>query len=141
MDIKSLCDIVEKGIEKLGLSPDETRGEKLGQWDFVRGSAEIAVGVTITDRYPNGYFYVTSVLLEAKKVPAAKREQFYYSLLETNASLVNMQLALNNDWLLLISNRDAKGLDFVEVAIAVSELSYYADELDDQMKNSFTTRV
>ena len=50
-----------------------------------------------------------------------------------------MQLALSDGWVLLISNRDATGLDDIEVAITINELSYYADELDDQLKDSFAS--
>jgi hypothetical protein len=138
MNAQNLYEIIEKGIAKLGIDPTSTRGEKTGQWDFNRGSASIAMGLTVTERFPNGYFYVTSVLMNEKDVPAAKKMDFYRSILETNASLVNMQLSVNEGWVLLISNRDALGLDDVEVAITINELSFYADELDDQLKNAFT---
>ena len=72
-------------------------------------------------------------------VPAAKKESFYLTMLETNANLVNMQLAISDGWVLLISNRDAEGLDDIEVAIAINELSYYADELDDHLKERFAS--
>jgi hypothetical protein len=72
-------------------------------------------------------------------VPTSKKEILYQTLLETNATLVNMQLAISDGWVLLISNRDASGLDDIEVAITVNELSYYADELDDKLKDRFVS--
>jgi hypothetical protein len=139
MNTAALYDIIEKGILKMGVEPETARGQNLGQWDFNRGSASIAVGLTQNDRFPNGYFYVTSVLMSEMDVPSTKKETFYQTLLETNANLVNMQLAISEGWVLLISNRDAQGLDDVEVAIAINELSYYADELDDQLKEQFAS--
>jgi hypothetical protein len=139
MNTDKLYDIIEKGILKMGIEPETARGQNQGQWDFNRGSASIAVGLTHNDRFPNGYFYVTSVLMSEMDVPATKKEGFYKTLLETNASLVNMQLATSNGWVLLISNRDAEGLDDIEVAIAINELSYYADELDDNLKDNFAS--
>jgi hypothetical protein len=137
MNTDSLYDIIEKGILKIGVEPETARGDSPGQWDLIRGSSTIAVGLTQNDRFPNGYFYVTSVLMSESDVPSSKKEILYQTLLETNASLVNMQLAMSDGWVLLISNRDASGLDEIEVAITVNELSYYADELDDQLKDRF----
>jgi len=129
---------VEKGIDLLGISANDARGDKDGQWDFDRGSAKVAVGLTSTERFPNGYFYVSSIILDSSGVPAAKKEEFYRTLLELNASLVNMRFAFNKDIVFLISNRDASGLDPEEVAITVNELSYYADALDDRLQADFT---
>ena len=139
MNTEALYEIIEKGISKMGIEPETARGQNSGQWDFNRGSASIAVGLTQNDRFPNGYFYVTSVLMSEMDVPAAKKESFYLTMLETNANLVNMQLAISDGWVLLISNRDAEGLDDIEVAIAINELSYYADELDDHLKERFAS--
>ena len=139
MNTEALYEIIEKGISKMGIEPETSRGQNSGQWDFNRGSASIAVGLTQNDRFPNGYFYVTSVLMSEMDVPAAKKESFYLTMLETNANLVNMQLAISDGCVLLISNRDAEGLDDIEVAIAINELSYYADELDDHLKERFAS--
>jgi hypothetical protein len=139
MNTQILYDIIEKGILKMGVEPEMARGDNSGHWDFNRGSASIAVGLTQNDRFPNGYFYVTSVLMSESDVPAAKKESFYQKLLEINRALVNMHLAISDGWVLLISNRDAAGLDDIEVAISINELSYYADELDDQLKDSFAS--
>jgi hypothetical protein len=139
MNTDILYDIIEKGILKMGVEPESARGDSPGQWDFSRGSSTIAVGLTQNDRFPNGYFYVTSVLMSESDVPSSKKEFLYQTLLETNATLVNMQLAISDGWVLLISNRDASGLDDIEVAITVNELSYYADELDDKLKDRFAS--
>lgn len=137
MNANNLHDIIERGILKIGIEPETARGESTGQWEFIRGSASITVGLLHNDRFPNGYFYVSSYLMSAMDVPTSKIEIFYKTLLETNAKLVNMQLAVSEGWVLLLSNRDALGLDEIEVAIAINELSFYADELDDQLKERF----
>ena len=140
MNVQYLYDIIEKGIAELGIEPENARGEKEGQWDFNRGSASIAVGVSVSDRFPKGYFYCTSVLMSVLDVLPSKKEEFYYELLKLNSTLVNMQLSINEDWVLLLSNRSAEGLDIVEVAITINELSYFADELDDLLINGFCNK-
>lgn len=135
--LQKASEVIEKGIESLGIPPATTRGAKEGQWDFKRGSASIAVGVTTSERFPNGYFYVNCIMMNAANVPAAKKEAFYKALLDLNTSVVNMKLCLSGDYVMLLSNRDANGLDPEEVAGVINELSYNADVLDDQLKASF----
>jgi len=136
-NLSKYFEIVEKGIDMLSIGPEAARGEKDGQWDFDRGSAKIAVGVTSTERFPNGYFYVSSIIMDAAQVAADRKETLYQSLLEMNATLVNMRFAFNKDVIFLISNRDANGLDPEEVAITINELSYYADLLDDRLQKEY----
>lgn len=135
--LQQTSDVIEKGIQSLGIAPATTRGAQPGQWDFKRGSASIAVGITVSERFPNGYFYVNCVMMDGSTVPAAKKEEFYRTLLETNTSVVNMKLCLSKDYVMLLSNRDANGLDPEEVASVINELSYYADLLDDRLKEQF----
>jgi hypothetical protein len=137
MNTAALYDIIEKGILKMGVEPETARGQNAGQWEFIKGSASITVGLLQNDRFPNGYFYVTSVLMSELDVPSTKKEAFYRTLLEINTTLVNMQLTVSEGLVLLMSNRDALGLDEIEVAIAINELSFYADELDDKLKDRF----
>ena len=76
--------------------------------------------------------------MDSNEVVSEKKEEFYRYLLEITASLVNMKLCLEeNGSVSLVTNRDASGLDPVEVAQAINSLSYYADLLDDQLKESF----
>ena len=128
---------IEKGIESLGIPAADTRGKEAGQWDFNRGSASVAVGIVSNDRFPNGYFYVNSILMSINDVSAAKKEEFFRNLAEINTTLVNMKLCLSNDLVMLMSNRDATGLDADEVASSINDLSYYADMLDDRLKDDF----
>jgi hypothetical protein len=128
---------IEKGIESLGIPAADTRGKEAGQWDFNRGSASVAVGIVSNDRFPNGYFYVNSILMSINDVSAAKKEEFFRTLAEINTTLVNMKLCLSNDLVMLMSNRDATGLDADEVASSINDLSYYADMLDDRLKDGF----
>jgi len=137
-NLLNFYEIVEKGIESLGIPPKSARAQESGQWDFNRGSAVIAVGVISSDRFPNGYFYVSSILMSAEEVTAEKKEEFYKTMCEMNSSLVNMKLCINDNLVQLISNRDAIGLDIEEVATTINSLSYYADLLDDRLKESFT---
>ena len=137
-NLNQLFDVVENGIDSLGIPATSVRALNPGEWHFNRGSADIAVGVLLSDRFPNGFFYVNCVLMDSNEVVSEKKEEFYRYLLEITASLVNMKLCLEeNGSVSLVTNRDASGLDPVEVAQSINSLSYYADLLDDQLKESF----
>lgn len=138
-NLNQLYAVVENGIESLGIPASSVRALNEGEWNFNRGSADIAVGILISDRFPNGYFYVNCILMDSRLVPSEKKEEFYRHLLQITSSLVNMKLCIDENGLVsLVTNRDASGLDPVEVAHSINSLSYYADLLDDQLKETFT---
>ena len=137
MNILEKCKIIEDGISKLGLNPTTCRGKNTGEWDFVRGSANIAVGIRQSDKYPNGYFYVVCSMLNFERVPHERRYDLLKVLMEENLKLVEIKFCLSNSDILLVTNRDALGLDKDEVSSSIDNLSYYADVLDDILINKF----
>lgn len=136
-NLLSFYEIIEKAIDSLSIPAIAARDEESGQWNFTRGSATIAVGIVSNERFPNGYFYVSSILMDVSEVPSSERLNLYQTLVEKNAALVNMKLCINNGFVVLISNRDATGLDVEEVATTIDQLSYYADLLDDKLIDMF----
>jgi hypothetical protein len=135
MDINTLSNIVESGIKKLNLNPAHLRTGADGLWKTQKGSASISIGVEVSNKYPNGYFFVSSVLMDLTFIKEINKEKLFKKLLELNSSLVGMQLTLRDDKITLISNRFAEGLDETEVALSINELSFYADDLDDFLVN------
>lgn len=71
--------------------------------------------------------------------PEARREEFYKRLLEANATMGGMAgFALQPDgWVVLHAGRSRKGLDAHELAMLVSSVGRFADELDDKLIAEF----
>lgn len=138
-NINSFYKTIEMAIFQLGINPDQTRTEEKGKWSFSFGSAFITAGILNSDRFPNGYFYVNSNLMSLSDLPESSKLLFFKTLVEMNASLVNMKLCITGNQIILLSNRDATGLDVEEVAHTIDELSHYADLLDDKLKNMFSS--
>ena len=71
--------------------------------------------------------------------PATRREEFYKRLLEANATMGGMAgFALQPDgWVVLHAGRSRKGLDAHELAMLVSSVGRFADELDDKLIAEF----
>lgn len=71
--------------------------------------------------------------------PETRREEFYRRLLEANATMGGMAgFALQPDgWVVLHAGRSRKGLDAHELAMLVSSVGRFADELDDKLIAEF----
>jgi hypothetical protein len=95
------------------------------------GSALVIVGVS-------GQAVVAIAPL-FRSPPAARREDFYRRLLEANATMGGMAgFALQPDgWVVLHAGRSRKGLDAHELAMLVSSVGRFADELDDKLIAEF----
>lgn len=135
MDLNSLSQIIENGIKKMKLDPITMRTGSDDKWITQKGSASISINAEVSNKFPDGYFSVSSILMDLAHVKEIDKEKFFKKLLELNSTLVGMQLTLKNDKILLMSNRFAEGLDETEVALTINELSFYADDLDDFLLN------
>ena len=95
------------------------------------GSALVIVGVS-------GQAVVAIAPL-FRNPPATRREEFYQRLLEANATMGGMAgFAIQPDgWVVLHAGRSRKGLDAHELAMLVSSVGRFADELDDKLIAEF----
>lgn len=137
MNILEKCQIIEDGISRLGINPATCRGKNAGEWDFVRGSAKIAVGIRQSEKHPEGYFYCICSMIRIESVPHDRRYDLLRALMEENLKLVEIKFCMSKTDVLLMTNRSANGLDSVEVSSSIDNLSYHADLLDDIILNKF----
>jgi hypothetical protein len=74
-----------------------------------------------------------------KEVPPGKELAFFRRLLEHNAYMGGMaSFALQPDgWVVLHAGRALKGIDAAELAVLVSSVGRFADELDDKLIAEF----
>jgi hypothetical protein len=102
-----------------------------GMYRLRWGSALVIVGVS-------GQAVVAIAPL-FRNPPADRHEAFYRRLLEANASMGGMAaFALQPDgWVVLHAGRTRKGLDAHELAMLVSSVGRFADELDDKLIAEF----
>ena len=102
-----------------------------GMYRMRWGSALVIVGVS-------GQAVVAIAPL-FRNPPANRQEEFYRRLLEHNATMGGMAgFALQPDgWVVLHAGRSRKGLDAHELAMLVSSVGRFADELDDKLIAEF----
>jgi hypothetical protein len=95
------------------------------------GSAIVIVGVS-------GQAIVAIAPL-FRQPPAERTAEFYRRLLEHNASMGGMAgFAIQPDgWVVLHAGRSRKGMDAHELAVMVTGVGRFADELDDKLISEF----
>ena len=119
--------------ELLSQSDLRTRAEPMagGMYRMRWGSALVIVGVSGQA--------VVAIAPMFRNPPAERQDEFYRRLLEANATMGGMaSFALQPDgWVVLHAGRSRKGLDAHELAMLVSSVGRFADELDDKLIGEF----
>lgn len=143
----NFINIIEGAIVKMGLSPEETRGEDAGQWQIFRGAICIFIDVwkpslnsdwnyTGTEHAVNTF----QVIAPITELPAEnKLLQFYEELLHMNFHLYQASVIVNRrDNVLAVKyKRIVAGLTEAEVIEAVESTGYYAEMLAEYYSKNY----
>jgi len=129
---------VEQILHTVGINPPEARmdTEQGYGWSFQRGSALIEV--YLADQSGREYFQVLSPLFH---LPAGSLLPLYRRLLELNLTLTNASLGVYLDVVYVFNERPLTGLDAAEANDIITQISEYADDLDNQLVNEFGGRL
>lgn len=129
---------VEQILSSVGIDPAQARmntGQGYG-WSFQRGSALIEVYVVQQD--DRQYFQVLAPILH---LPQTGLLPLYRRLLELNLQLTNASVGVYQDVIYIFNERPLTGLDAQEANYIITQISEYADELDNQLLNEFGGRL
>ena len=138
---------IESAITKMGLNPEETRGEEPGQWQVFRGAICIFIDVwkpslnsdwnyTGTEHAVNTF----QVIAPITEVPAEdKLLKFYEELLHMNFHIYMASVIVNrrDNVLALKYKRIVAGITEAEVIEAVESTGYYAEMLADYYSKNY----
>jgi hypothetical protein len=140
-------EIIESAIVKMGLKPEETRGEDQGQWQVFRGANCIFIELwrpghnsdwnyTGTEGAVNTFMVIAPIttLPEEDKI-----FKFYEELLHMNFHLYMASLIVNkrDNVLALKFRRITAGLTEAEVVEAVESTGYYAEMLSEYFSKNY----
>lgn len=134
-----VTEMIHQYVESVGLTRDQTYNEEKKLWTWRIGSARIQVHIE-TINFSNGshrdYLQIFSPLMQS---PKTNLEQFYRHLLELNHSELGVKLTVmpNSDWVYTTYERDIRGIDYHELSTCISDLEWWADKLDDELKELF----
>ncbi len=133
MDLKNYYDLVETVLQELGVNPEETRGNKPGQWDIYKGSAHVMIDVF---EMKNGWAYF-QCLAPISKIPSDRKIEFYEEILEKNHQLFGVAMTKFKDSIYIKTIREVEAIDKTEILAQIKRIGNYADELDTFYKEKY----
>jgi hypothetical protein len=137
--IDQVTEMIHQYVGSVGLTREQTFNEEKKEWRWKIGSANIQVyieSVPLSGGTKRDYLRVFSPLMQA---PQSNKEAFYRHLLELNDTKLGVKLTVmpGSDWVYATYERDIRGIDYHELATTIADLEWWADLLDDQLKEAF----
>ena len=133
-NIKNYYQMVDNCIKQLGVDPEQCRGEKEGQWDLRKGSANVWIDVFKVQDQDYGYFQCMSPVCE---IPTSGAEPFLNEILEINHTLYGVGMTKFKNWIYVKTIRELDGISEEEILAAMKRIGGYADDYDDYLKNKY----
>lgn len=134
MDLQPYYNMVENNIRSLGVDPAICRGEKPGQWNLKKGSANVWIDVFYSETNKCAYYQVMSPVME---IPGNNQQNFFQELLEHNYTFYGVAFVKYQNWAYIKAIREVDGMDEKEAMAVVNRVGWYADDLDDKLKAKY----
>jgi len=132
MDLNQTSELIEAYIKQLGVDPVACRGAKPGQWGLTYKGASIWIDVFSFNENPSRYYF--QVMSPLVLVPDKNREAFFQNVLELNHTMYGSAICKKNDWMYVMSLREADGLDQTEVNATMDRVAHYSSDFQGKLK-------
>lgn len=110
-------------------------------WYFTRGSVRIEMFMTSYETVNKQVRTFIRLFSPIYPIPAdnQKKLDLYQGALEANAQYMGVKLATiaQKNYMYAVSERDIEGMDYMEFTTMIGDLGYWADKLDDFLKETF----
>ncbi len=126
--------MIDQIIREKGVDPEKCRGEKPGQWNMKRGSANVWIDVWKLEDTDYGYLQVMAPVVQ---IPTTNVEAFYTEILEINHKLYGVGMTKFKDWIYLKGIRELEDLSSSEANAMLNRVGVYADDYDDLLYNKY----
>ncbi|MCU0438297.1 MAG: YbjN domain-containing protein [Raineya sp.] len=135
-------DMINQYVVSVGLTKEGTFNEQRRAWYWTIGSAKIEVFVQSIPMKDGSERFFLRIFSPLMQVPKSNEQQFYRHLLELNDSKLGVKLTImpGSDTVYATYERDIQGIDYNEVCTCIADLEWWADTLDDQLKNQYLGR-
>jgi len=126
---------------EIGCTSESIYSKENNSWFFSRGSVSIEV-------FLSSYETVVKTIrtfvrcfspVYALPVDDAKKIQLYQEALQNNTNFMGVKLSImpEKGFMYAVAERDIDGMDYEEFKTLVSDLGYWADQMDDILKERF----
>lgn len=138
-------DIVQQYIaqlcQQLGTTVEKIHNPASNSWFFSRGSATIEVFLTSYNVANGNTRTFVRCFAPIYTIPndPQQRADLYQGALEANTQYMGVKLSTNlsRGLLYAVAERDVAGMEYEEFVTLVSDLGYWADQMDDFLKTRF----
>lgn len=134
-NIDKYLPIVEAAIQQIGIDPLSCRGEKAGQWNLVKGSANVWLDIWHIEREGRAYFQAMAPVIDYKSV--ANKGALAEEMLQINHQLYGVAFTIYDGFAYIKVIREADGMDATEANAMIVRVGTYADQYDDYLKNKY----
>lgn len=132
---------INRLCNEIGTTADAIYNAKTGAWYFSRGSSTIEVFLTTYDMQDTVRTFIRCFApLHVLPPSTIQKTDFFQGALEVNSRYMGIKLGLITDKGLLcaIGERDIAGMDYAEMVTLITDVGYWADQLDDFLKKKFS---
>ena len=137
--IQKATEMINDFVTSKGISLSEVYNPEQKKWSLKRGSASVQI---LLLSIPVGNGVIREFVQAASPImliPKGKELEFYRRLLELNDVKLGVKFSIQKggEQVWALAERDLIGIDYPEMVTLLEDLAFWADELDDILKNEF----
>ena len=126
---------------EIGCTPESIYSKENNSWFFTRGSASVEVFMTSYETVVKTVRTFVRCFSPVCAIPAdnQKKIQLYEEALQNNTTYMGLKLSIvpEKGFVYAVAERDIEGMDYTEFKTLISDLGYWADQLDDLLLQRF----
>jgi len=126
---------------EIGCTPESIYSKENNSWFFTRGSASIEVFMSSYETVVKTVRTFVRCFSPIYALPAdnQKKMQLYNEALQNNTNFMGVKLSIMPDkgYMYAVAERDIEGMDYIEFKTLISDLGYWADQLDNALHERF----
>ncbi len=127
---------------EIGCTPESIYSKENNCWMFSRGSAFIEVFLSSYETAQNTTRTFVRCFSAIYPLPADdhSKQMLYEEALQNNSRFMGVKLSTlpEKGYMYAVAERDIDGMDYAEFKTLISDLGYWADQLDDLLYQRFS---
>ena len=128
---------------EIGCTPESIYNKESNSWFFSRGSASVEVFLSSYETAVKTVRTFIRCFAPVCAIPAnePRKAQLYQEALQNNVGFMGVKLGVMPDkgYMYAIAERDIDGMDYEEFKSVISDLGYWADQMDNSLSQRFGT--
>ena len=136
---------VQQLCTEIGTTAEAIYNADTKAWYFTRGSAKLEVFMTSYETSSKATRTFIRVFSPIYALPTDRQKQLdlYTGALEANTQYMGVKISSipANGYLYAVAERDIEGMDYTEFSTLITDLGYWADQLDDFLAERFGAAV